>query len=59
MTKILKPVLGKIALVYIDDVLVYGKTADELIANLRVVIELIMKAGLKFKPKSVRFLLNQ
>ena len=51
MGKVLKTVLGKIALVYIDDVLVYAKSIDELIANLRKVLQLLQEAGLKLKPK--------
>ena len=51
MAKVLKSVLGKIALVYIDDVLVYAKSIDELIENLRIVLNLIKEAGLKVKPK--------
>ncbi len=51
MIRILKPVLGKFALVYIDDILIYARTPDELIDNLQEVINLIRKAGLKLKPK--------
>ena len=51
MIQILKPVLGKFALVYIDDILIYARTPDELIDNLQEVINLIRKAGLKLKPK--------
>ena len=51
MIRILKPVLGKFALVYIDDILIYARTPDELIDNLREVFHLIKKAGLKLKPK--------
>ena len=51
MGKVLETVSGKIALVYIDDVLVCARSIDEMIANLRKVIQLLQEAGLKLKPK--------
>ena len=51
MIRSLKPVLGKLALVYTDDFLICARTPDELIDNLREVFHLIKKAGLKLKPK--------
>ena len=50
-------------LVYIDDIIVFGKTFQEHLSNLQMVFELIRQAGLKIKPskcdllkKEVQFL---
>lgn len=42
---------GKIAHVFLDDVLVLGKTEQECLDNLRHVLELFCSFGLKFKPR--------
>ncbi|KAK3102810.1 hypothetical protein FSP39_014067 [Pinctada imbricata] len=41
----------KICLVYLDDVIVYGKSFSQMLENLRTVFNCLLKAGLKLKPK--------
>ena len=43
-------------LVYMDDVIVHGKTAEESLLRLEHVLECIHKAGLKLKPTKCKFL---
>ena len=40
-----------ICLIYLDDIIVMGKTIDEMIGNLRKVFKKLKGAGLKLKPK--------
>ena len=40
----------KIALAYLDDIIVYGASIEECVENLRVVFDRVRKAGLKLKP---------
>ena len=44
----------KICLVYIDDVIVYGKTLGECVHNLEVVMKRIAGYGLKLKPRKCK-----
>ena len=41
-------------LVYLDDIIVYGKTFEETLSNLRCVLERIREWGLKLKPKKCK-----
>ena len=38
-------------LIYLDDIIVVGKTFDQMITNLRSVFDRLVSAGLKLKPK--------
>ena len=51
MEMILRGLLWKRCLVYIDDIIVYGKTFDETLQNLQLVLQRVRDAGLKLKPK--------
>ena len=51
MEKVLRPILNKICLVYLDDVIIFGKNFEEMLANLREVLLLLDKANLKLNPK--------
>jgi hypothetical protein len=42
-------------LVYLDDIIIMGKTMEECISNLKVVMRIIKKAGLKLKAKKCSF----
>ena len=46
-------------LVYIDDILVIGKTWDEHLANLEKVMDCFRAAGLRLKPKKCKFTLPE
>ncbi len=48
---VLRPVLWKCAVCYLDDICVFSKTFEEHVAHLRQVFELIRKAGVKLKAK--------
>ena len=41
----------RVALAYLDDIILYGTTIDECVINLRLVFERVRAAGLKLKPK--------
>ena len=55
MATVLQGLLGTKCLVYLDDVLVFGSSFKEHLANLQVVFEAIRKAGLKLNPKKCVF----
>lgn len=56
MNEILAPVIHKCAEVYIDDVVVWGDDVNDCLNNLRKVLELIDKAGVKLKRNKCSFL---
>ena len=49
MEKVLGPLIGLGVLVYIDDILSYAETPEQLIEILSAVLKLLVKAGLKCK----------
>ena len=51
MESMLSDLLWKKCLVYLDDVIVFGKTFQECLDNLELVLERILSNGLKLKPK--------
>ena len=55
MATVLQGSLGTKCLVYLDDVLVFGSSFEEHLANLQVVFEAIRKAGLKLNPRKCVF----
>ena len=55
MDRILSGLEHKIALAYLDDVIVYGQTAAVCIVNLEKVLVRIEEAGLKLKPAKCEF----
>lgn len=59
MNQVLAPVLGKSALVYLDDIIIYSKNANEHLEHLNNVLELISTAGLKISPGKCEFLKNE
>jgi len=52
---ILKKFLSKSYLVYLDDVIIFGKNFEELIKNLRKILSRIWKVNLKINPKKCTF----
>ena len=50
MDRILRGLEYKIALAYLDDIIVYGATIEECMANMKIVLGRIRAAGLKLKP---------
>ncbi len=51
METVLRGLIGKICLVYLDDVVVFESTVDELLQRLNIVFEKLRGAGLKLSPK--------
>ena len=51
MEKVLQDILSKICLVYLDDVIVFSKTFEEMMENLRKVFLRFRSANLKLNPK--------
>ena len=56
MNHILRTVLGKSALVYLDDVIIFSDSLTEHFQHIREVFKLIGNAGLKLKLKKCQFL---
>ena len=50
MDKVLRKLVGKSCLVYLDDVVTFGKTFEEALGNLRIVFGRFREAGLTLKP---------
>ena len=66
MSIVLRDLLWVICLCYLDDIIIYAKTPEELIARLRQVLDRLRKVGLKVKPskcvlfqKQIHFLGHQ
>lgn len=55
MTKILQEHLYKQCLVYIDDILIFGRLPKENDGNCEIVIEVIEEYCLKIKKKSLKY----
>ncbi len=51
MEKVLSKLTWKICLIYLDDIIVFSKTFDEHVENLRQVFERLRNANLKMNPK--------
>jgi hypothetical protein len=50
METVLAGLQWDICLIYLDDVIIYGKNVDEMIRNLSLVFDRLSSAGLKLKP---------
>lgn len=50
MDTVLASLHFKICLVYIDDIIVFGKTFEETLQNIEYVFQKLQQAGLKLKP---------
>ncbi|KRX61767.1 Retrovirus-related Pol polyprotein from transposon 17.6 [Trichinella sp. T9] len=56
METVLRGLVGSDCLVYLDDVIVFGKTAEEHTARLREVFRRLREVGLKIKPEKCRLM---
>ena len=59
MEVVLSGLARRVCVVYLDDVLVFGRTVAEHNANLTQVLERLRRAGLRLKPKKCRFALTE
>lgn len=59
MDRVLRGLSWKIAMVYLDDIIVIGKSVEDCIDNMAQVFERLSKAGLKLKPKKCFLLQRQ
>lgn len=59
MEKVLQEFLSKICLVYLDDIIVFSKTFEEMMANLRLIFLRFRSINLKINPKKCSFLKRQ
>ena len=59
MEVVLSGLVRRVCVVYLDDVLVFGRTVAEHNANLTQVLERLRRAGLRLKPKKCRFALTE
>lgn len=55
LDSIIGPDLANIALVYLDDVVVLGRTFDEHLSNLHIVFSRLQEAGLQLQPAKCQF----
>lgn len=55
MEIVLAGLVGNKCLVYIDDIIIFGKTLEEHNQNLMEVLDRLRKAGLRLKPKKCKF----
>ncbi|GBM49702.1 Retrovirus-related Pol polyprotein from transposon 17.6 [Araneus ventricosus] len=56
MEKVLRGLSSEACLVYLDDIIIVGRTFEEHLNNLRKVFQRLQKANLKLNPKKCRFL---
>lgn len=58
-TKVLVGLVHNQCEVYIDDIIVFGRTEDEFIGNLRAVLECLKRCNIKASPKKTRLGLSE
>jgi hypothetical protein len=56
MNSVLRRVIGKICLVYLDDIIIFSRTIEEHFSNLKTVFSLLENAHLKMKLSKCEFL---
>ena len=59
MDRVLEPLKNRIALVYLDDNIIYSKTFESHVADLKEVLIAIRRATLKLKAKKCEFATNK
>jgi hypothetical protein len=55
MANVLRPVLGKFAVLYIDDILIYSKSEEEHVQHVHQVLQLLQDASLHVKLAKCKF----
>ncbi|PAA53525.1 hypothetical protein BOX15_Mlig001877g1 [Macrostomum lignano] len=59
MNMVLHDLLWKMALVYIDDIIIWSRTVSEHLTNLEAVFQRLRAANLRLKPSKCRFLADE
>lgn len=59
METVLAGLQWQICLIYLDDIIVYGKTFDDMLQNLELVFEKLLAAGLKLKARKCSLFARQ
>jgi IS1 family transposase len=59
MDKVLASYIGKFALVYLDDIVIYSRNKDEHLDHIQAVFDKIYEAGLRLKPQKCVFGLKE
>ena len=49
INSVLAPVLGKICVAYLDDVIIYSDNEQDLAEHVKIVLDLFIEAGLRIK----------
>ena len=50
MQTVLRDLLWRICLCYLDDIVIYARTPEELLERMRIVLNRLREVGLKVKP---------
>ena len=59
MSRVIKDLLWNICLCYLDDIVTYAKTPQELLERLRTVLDRLHQVGLKVKPSKCDLFKNE
>ena len=59
MENVLEDLQGETCLVYLDDVIVYGKTFEQELERLEAIMERLEEANLKLNPKKCHLFQNE
>jgi len=51
MEQVLREFISKICLVYLDDIIIFDKTFEEMIQNLKRILSCLREVNLKVNPK--------
>ena len=59
MSRAFADLIGKIMVIYLDDILIFAKTPEEFVVNLRTVLDRCRQVRLKLKPEKCRLGFNK
>lgn len=59
MNRVLSGLIGRICMVYIDDVIIFSRSVEEHVTHLRAVFDRFREAGLQLKPSKCNFALRK